>query len=210
MPYYYSPNTFEHIDTNNPASWMGETETAPPSYDAATQGCFWNGSGWDVVDAVFVTSDDIKQEARRRIETVMPSWVIERAATGGPRIPANVLTYVKLVRETSDTLESGLPSDFADDVNWPTAPETIEYEEPPVLTRKDDFWDRCTEQESELLMSALEQAPAKMRGMWLDNPYISHSHSQFETLRDAIINVLGGDGAAETRADELLAESEVL
>ncbi|MBO6808461.1 hypothetical protein [Thalassospira sp.] len=140
----------------------------------------------------------------------MPSWVVDRAATGGPRIPANVLTYVKAVRETSETLEGTLPADYRDDSNWPAEPETITYESPPVLTRKDDVWERCTTSEAELLMSALDQAPAKLRGMWSDNPYISHSHDQFSTLRSAIVTVLGGDTAAEDRADELLAESEVL
>jgi len=153
---------------------------------------------------------DIKTEARRRIEAVMPSWVVERATTGGPRIPANVLTYVKDVREASDTLEGTLPSNYADDSHWPTAPASIVYEDAPVLTRKDDVWDRCTDAEAELLMTALDQAPAKLRGMWMDNPYISHSHDQFSTLRSAIVTVLGGNTAAEDRADELLAESEVL
>jgi hypothetical protein len=103
-----------------------------------------------------------------------------------------------------------LPSDYKDDSHWPNAPASIVYELPPVLTRKDDVWDRCTDAEAELLMSALDQSPAKLRGMWMDNPYISHSHDQFSTLRSAIVTVLGGDTDAEDRADELLAESEVL
>lgn len=160
--------------------------------------------------SVTPTANDVRLLARVKIEAVMPQWVVDRAATGGPRIPANVLTYVKAVREASNDLESTLPTDYEDDSNWPTPPETITYEAPPILTRKDDVWSRCTTSEAELLMSALEQAPAKLRGMWMDNPYISHSHDEFDTLRDAVIEVLGGDSAAETRADELLAESEVL
>lgn len=157
-----------------------------------------------------VLPDNIKTEARRRIESVMPTWVVDRANTGGPRVPANVLTYVKSVRETSDTLEGTLPTDYADDSHWPSVPDPIVFEDAPVLTRKDDIWERCTEAEAELFMSALDQAPAKLRGMWMDNPYISHSHSQFATLRDSLIEILGNDAAAETRADEILAESEVL
>lgn len=156
--------------------------------------------------------DGIKNEANARISNVMPSWVVDRANTGGPRIPANVLAYVKDVREASDTLEETepLPVDYQDDSYWPAVPSPIVYEDAPILTRKDDIWERCTEAEAELFMSALDQAPAKLRGMWMDNPYISHSHSQFVTLRDSLIEILGNDAAAETRADEILAESEVL
>jgi|TARA_Y100000034_G_scaffold136486_1_gene213256 hypothetical protein len=167
----------------------------------------WSGNAWVTPDP---TEGQIKAEARRRIEAVMPAWVVQRAQTGGPRIPANVLTYVKDVREASNTLEDTLPTDYTDDSHWPTAPASIVYEAAPVLTRKDDVWDRCTEAEAELLMTTLDQAPAKLRGMWMDNPYISHSHDQFPTLRSAIVTVLGGDTSAEERADELLAESEVL
>lgn len=46
----YSPHTGEHIATNDPALWMGRAGVDAPSYDPVTQGCFWRGDAWEVVD----------------------------------------------------------------------------------------------------------------------------------------------------------------
>ncbi|MAO52651.1 MAG: hypothetical protein CML16_17455 [Pusillimonas sp.] len=48
----YSPHTGEHIQTNDPAPWMGRAGVEAPEYDRATQGCFWRGDTWEVVAAV--------------------------------------------------------------------------------------------------------------------------------------------------------------
>src|SRR5690554_2309212 len=47
----YSPHTGEHIQTNDPAPWMGRAGVEAPEYDRVTQGCFWRGDAWEVVDA---------------------------------------------------------------------------------------------------------------------------------------------------------------
>ncbi|WP_417733131.1 hypothetical protein [Rosistilla oblonga] len=180
----------------------GYTDDAP-----GTPSDTWSGSEWETPSP---SETQIKEEARKRIEEVMPSWVVERAQTGGPRIPANVLTYVKAIRAASDVLEQSPATNYRDNTHWPAKPETVVFETPPILTRKDDVWDRCTDAEAEALMSALEKAPAKLKGMWFDNPLISHSHDLFSTLRSSVIEALGGDEASEARADEILAESETL
>lgn len=46
----YSPYTGEHIVTNNPAPWMGRAGIDAPLYDPVSQGCFWHGQAWEVVD----------------------------------------------------------------------------------------------------------------------------------------------------------------
>lgn len=46
----YSPYTGEHIATDNPAPWMGRAGIDAPEYDPVTQGCFWRGQAWEVVD----------------------------------------------------------------------------------------------------------------------------------------------------------------
>lgn len=46
----YSPHTGEHIKTNSPADWMKRAGLPAPEYDAKTQGCFWRGEAWEVVD----------------------------------------------------------------------------------------------------------------------------------------------------------------
>ena len=47
----YSPNTFEHIPTDNPAPWMGRAGADAPEYDRATSSAFWRGDQWEVVAA---------------------------------------------------------------------------------------------------------------------------------------------------------------
>lgn len=48
--FYYSPHTGELIKTSTPAEWMGQTENVPPEYDKQTQGCFFRGEQWEIVD----------------------------------------------------------------------------------------------------------------------------------------------------------------
>lgn len=47
----YSPQTGEHIQSNNPAEWMAHAGVAAPIYDRASEGCFWRGAAWEVVAA---------------------------------------------------------------------------------------------------------------------------------------------------------------
>lgn len=47
----YSPHTGEHIETDNPAAWMGRAGVNCPAYDRATQAAFWRGGpAWVVED----------------------------------------------------------------------------------------------------------------------------------------------------------------
>ncbi len=48
---YYSPHTFEHIRTDNPADWMLSAPVAAPDYDTAVASAFWRGDYWDVVES---------------------------------------------------------------------------------------------------------------------------------------------------------------
>lgn len=49
----YSPNTGEHIATNDPAPWMGRAGVSCPPYDKTTQGAFWRGGpAWFIADFV--------------------------------------------------------------------------------------------------------------------------------------------------------------
>jgi len=49
--YAYSPHTGELINTDNPASWMQTTHIAPPVFDTATEGCFFQNGAWVIVPA---------------------------------------------------------------------------------------------------------------------------------------------------------------
>lgn len=54
MTKLFSPNTMEHINTTDPQPWMGVADVEAPSYDATTQGCFWDpeAKNWNVVEVV--------------------------------------------------------------------------------------------------------------------------------------------------------------
>jgi hypothetical protein len=45
----YSPDTGEHIVTDNPASWMARAGVAAPAYNPAIEGCFYQNGAWVVV-----------------------------------------------------------------------------------------------------------------------------------------------------------------
>jgi hypothetical protein len=69
MSGYYSPFTGEHIDTDNPASWMLQSGTVAPEYDKETQGCYWRGSEWEVVTSQ-ASKDSVISAISRRIISV--------------------------------------------------------------------------------------------------------------------------------------------
>lgn len=51
MTHFYSPDTHELIVTGVPSDWMGRTDLAPPSFDAATQSAFFVDGAWQVQTA---------------------------------------------------------------------------------------------------------------------------------------------------------------
>lgn len=48
---FYSPHTGEHIQTDDPAAWMGRASVAAPVYDRSAAGCFWRGDAWEIIPA---------------------------------------------------------------------------------------------------------------------------------------------------------------
>lgn len=61
MQYAYSPDTGELIQTDTPADWMQTTTIAPPAFDAATAGCFFQNGAWVVVQSG-KTLEEVKAE----------------------------------------------------------------------------------------------------------------------------------------------------
>ena len=55
----YSPDTGEHIATDNPAPWMLRAWVAAPTYDPAASGCFWRNGAWVIVPASIPTAADL-------------------------------------------------------------------------------------------------------------------------------------------------------
>ena len=49
MNYFYSPATGEHINTDDPAPWMGRAGKPVPDYDPAVSSCFWRDGDWVIV-----------------------------------------------------------------------------------------------------------------------------------------------------------------
>ena len=52
MKYFYNPATGEHIETGQPADWMGSTDATPPAFDSATQSAFFQNGTWVVVTGI--------------------------------------------------------------------------------------------------------------------------------------------------------------
>lgn len=63
--YAYSPDTGEMIRTETPSDWMGLTDVAPPSFDAATAGCFFRNGAWEIV----VATHDYSAEKAATLKT---------------------------------------------------------------------------------------------------------------------------------------------
>ena len=70
------------------------------------------------------TADDVRREARRRINATGLSWMVERAATGGKTVPEAITAYAAAVRKASNTMEADPPEDYRDDKHWPKPPVT--------------------------------------------------------------------------------------
>jgi hypothetical protein len=47
---YYSPHTYELINTETPADWMLSTELAVPEFDSATQSAYFIDNTWVIKD----------------------------------------------------------------------------------------------------------------------------------------------------------------
>ena len=90
--------------------------------DNVVSGYIKNGANWDapVVDLT-PTINQIKAEAHRRIEVVMPVWMVAREVSGGTAITQTIKDYAADIRTDSATLEGTLPTDYMDDSHW-TAP----------------------------------------------------------------------------------------
>lgn len=67
-----------------------------------------------------VTVADVKAEARRRIEAIMPRWMIDREVTGGDPVPTAAKAAAAVIRERSDCIEqlNPIPANFREDVYW--------------------------------------------------------------------------------------------
>lgn len=48
----YSPDTGEHIATDNPAPWMARAGIAVPVYNPAVEGCFFQNGAWVIVSSL--------------------------------------------------------------------------------------------------------------------------------------------------------------
>lgn len=89
MQYAYSPDTGELIQTDTPADWMKSTSIAPPVFDAATAGCFFQNSAWVVVQSG-KTLEEVKAE---KIAEINGKCQQELAAIALPYPPQETLTW---------------------------------------------------------------------------------------------------------------------
>jgi len=105
--YAYSPHTGELINTDNPASWMQTTHIAPPVFDTATEGCFFQNGAWVIVpadnsaekEAAIAAIKDriaaIEQSQSRAVREVLLGGPTDRLATIDAQIVAARAELVK-------------------------------------------------------------------------------------------------------------------
>lgn len=100
-------------------------------------------------------------------------------------------------------LVDGVLVDFDDADMAQAAADAQRAVQPLVrITNKADLWRRCSDDEADTLSAALEQAPARLRGIYQDALYLDPADPDYPMIRDAIVSAFG-----ETRAAELLAPS---
>lgn len=71
-------------------------------------------------EAAKVKPEQVKEEARRRIEATGLAWMVEREVSGGAAIPQQVKAKVASIRAASNKLEgmSPIPRDYTKDKWW--------------------------------------------------------------------------------------------
>ena len=72
--------------------------------------------------------ESINHEACKRIENVMPNWMICREVTGGKDIPTTIKDEAKRLRTVSNNLCVSLPDDWTDDSHWAKPPKNTRKE----------------------------------------------------------------------------------
>lgn len=67
-----------------------------------------------------ITATDVKAEAERRIEAIMPRWMIDRQVSGGAPLPDEVKARAEAIRAASNRLERlpRIPTDYRDERHW--------------------------------------------------------------------------------------------
>lgn len=80
----YSPDTGEHIVTDNPQDWMQRAGTPAPAYDRKIEGCFWRGNAWEIVQSLPVTPER---------SAIIPAYVFRDRFTVAELMAINALAY---------------------------------------------------------------------------------------------------------------------
>jgi len=67
-----------------------------------------------------VSGEQVKAEAARRIEAIIPRWMIDREMTGGTPVPQELKDAAATVRTRSGEIEAmeSIPQDYVDDKYW--------------------------------------------------------------------------------------------
>lgn len=93
----YSPNTGELIVTDKPGDWMGLTDLVPPSFDRATQGCFFRDGAWEIVDALPMIdpAPTPAEIAQQQIDAIEQKTLMNRAVREGMLATAEFIAATK-------------------------------------------------------------------------------------------------------------------
>lgn len=141
----YSPDTGEHIHTDNPAEWMGRSGTPAPAYDRSKEGCFWRDGAWVVVastaqaEAAAEGKAAVLAQARMIRETVLNRLTgIQLNSTDAPTIAAIKAARASLLNITADAgvlaSTDAASTKAAVVAAWKTIAETLAASAPPAAS----------------------------------------------------------------------------
>lgn len=118
-----APDAMRVIAVTQGAELLGQYHAWAQTGDYRHSRYVWDGSQI-TLKTIPPTPQDVRLEARRRIDATGLSWMVERAATGGKAVPQAITAYAASVRAASNIIEADPPADYRDNRHWPDPPKT--------------------------------------------------------------------------------------
>lgn len=110
----YSPDTDEHIPTDNPAAWMLRAGVAAPAYESSISGCFWRNGAWVIISALPQILIDAQTKQITSVTDSCGASILagfQSSALGAPyNYPAKAIDQSNLIGCVTASHASGLAS----------------------------------------------------------------------------------------------------
>lgn len=113
----YSPDTGEHIVTDNPAPWMARAGVAAPTYNAAVEGCFFQNGAWVIVPASIPTAADLLLTAQENASSLIDTQAGKTRSKYITTVAGQSETYLSKATDAANYKAAGYP--FASIASYP-------------------------------------------------------------------------------------------